>query len=378
GTAIPHSERQSRGIRLTARRQNAGRDCIYMRIEEALEKTALQQSLRREEAREVMQELLSDRVSDEQIARLLAALRDKGETVEEVVGFAEVMRARAAEVLSQAGVDVHSLAADGPLLDTCGTGGDGKGTFNVSTAVAFVAAGAGARVAKHGNRSISSRCGSADVLEALGVAVELPLALIPECLEKTGMVFLYAPHLHLAMKHVMAARRSLKSKTVFNLLGPLTNPLNTSVQLAGVYDPQRTEMMARALAAVGTRRAFVVTSEDGMDEISISRGTRLSEAHDGAVRTRCLAPEDFGMRRSPPEAIAGGDAETNARIIMQVLNGDEGPHRDIILANASAALVVAGISANFLEGVEVAAGAIASGAAKKALSALQDFTRRLL
>ncbi len=347
-----------------------------MRIKEALEKIALQQSLRREEAREVMEELLSGALRDEQIAQLLAALRNKGETVEELVGFAEVMRARAAQMLEDAGVDASRLAADGPLLDTCGTGGDGKGTFNVSTATAIIAAACGARVAKHGNRSISSRCGSADVLEALGVTVALPLPLIPACLETAGIVFLYAPHLHLAMKHVMAARRSLKTKTVFNLLGPLTNPLNAALQLAGVYDLERTELMARALATVGTRRAFVVTSEDGMDEISISGGTKLCEALDGSVQTRCLVPEDFGLKRSASEHIAGGDAPTNARIIMRVLEGEPGPHRDIALANASAALVVAGIAPNLLEGVEAAATAIASGAALNTLASLQDFTRR--
>ncbi|MGH9343888.1 MAG: anthranilate phosphoribosyltransferase [Terriglobia bacterium] len=368
-----------------------------MRIQAALEKLEKRESLRREEAGGVMHELLAGGVPDEEVAALLAALRDKGETVEEVAGFAAVMRARAAEVLADAGVDARSLAADGPLLDTCGTGGDGKGTFNVSTAAALVAAGAGARVAKHGNRSISSRCGSADVLEALGVAVEMPLARIPECLDAAGMVFLYAPHLHLAMRHVMAARRKLKTKTVFNLLGPLTNPLNASVQLAGVYDMNRTEMMAQALGIAGAGRAFVVASEDGMDEISLSRHTQLSEARNGNVITRRVSPEEFGLDPLLPEysqahfadayisvqeagetqkAIAGGDAGTNARIIMRILDGERGPHRDIVLANASAALVVAGLAANFREGVEVAKESIASGAAKKTLVALQEFTRR--
>ncbi|MGH9378915.1 MAG: anthranilate phosphoribosyltransferase [Terriglobia bacterium] len=353
-----------------------------MRIQEALEKLETKESLRRDEAREVMSGLLSGDVPDEQIMALLVALRDKGETVEEVVGFAEVMRARAAEALSTAGVETQHLAGAGHLLDTCGTGGDGKGTFNVSTAAALVAAGAGARVAKHGNRSISSRCGSADVLEALGVAVEMPLARIPECLETAGMVFLYAPHLHLAMRHVMAARRSLKSKTVFNLLGPLTNPLNASVQLAGVYDINRTEMMARALALVGTKRAFAVTSEDGMDEISVSGNTQLSEARDGIVETRYVSPEEFGLERAfletsdAPQEITGGDAETNARIIVRVLEGESGRRRNIVLANASAGLVVAGLAANFPEGVDMAKESITSGAAQKTLAALQEFTRR--
>ncbi|MGH9353997.1 MAG: anthranilate phosphoribosyltransferase [Terriglobia bacterium] len=356
-----------------------------MRIQEALEKLESNESLNRQEAREVMQQIFSGGVPEETIRSLLVALRDKGETVEEVAGFAEVMRARAAEVLAAAGVDTQSLSNGGHLLDTCGTGGDGKGTFNVSTAVALVAAGAGACVAKHGNRSISSRCGSADVLEALGVEVAMPLARIPECLDAAGMVFLYAPHLHLAMRHVMAARRSLKTKTVFNLLGPLTNPLNASVQLAGVYDMNRTEMMARALAIVGAERAFVVASEDGMDEISLTNNTQLSEARDGVVETRRVSPEEFGLKRSIPETtaaaemsqdLAGGDAETNARIIVRILEGESGPRRDIVLANASAALVVSGLAANFREGMEVADESIASGAAKKTLAALQEFTRR--
>jgi anthranilate phosphoribosyltransferase len=345
-----------------------------MTIHSSIEKLRENQSLTREEAREVMEELLSGSVPDEQIVTLLVALRDKGETSEELVGFAGVMRERAAEILRAAGVTAAALAAEGPLLDTCGTGGDGKGTFNVSTATALVAAAAGARVAKHGNRSISSRCGSADVLEALGVAIELPPERIPECLAKVGMVFLFAPHLHLAMRHVMNARRALKSKTVFNLLGPLTNPLGASAHLTGVYDRNRTEMMARALAAVGARHALVVTGHDGMDEISIAGLTQVSEAHLGQIETRHLAPEEFGLSRADPEAIVGGDAEMNARIVIRILEGDLGPHRDMVLANASAALRVAGLAATLQEGVEMARQAIDSGAARKTLLALREFT----
>lgn len=347
-----------------------------MQIQEAIERTSTRQDLTRAEARELMLALLSGAIRDDEIVELLAALRDKGETVEELTGFAEVMRAKASDALAEAGVDFRALAADGDLLDTCGTGGDGKGTFNVSTAAALVAAAAGARVAKHGNRSISSKCGSADVLEALGVAVEIPLARIPECLETTGMVFLYAPQLHLAMKHVMPARRRLRTKSVFNLLGPLTNPLHAAVQLAGVYDPARTEPMARALATVGIKRAFVVTSEDGMDEISLSGPTRLAEASNGSVAVRTVSPDDFGLQRSSLESAAGGNAEANARIIMRVFEGETGPHRDIVVANASAALVVAGLAATFPEGADAALAAIDSGAARKTLSRLVEFTRR--
>ncbi len=345
-----------------------------MAIHSFIEKLREDQSLTREEAREVMGELLSGSVPDEQIVALLVALRDKGETAEELVGFAAVMRERAAEVLRTAGVTAEALAADSPLLDTCGTGGDGKGTFNVSTATALVAAAAGARVAKHGNRSISSRCGSADVLEELGIALELPLERIPECLAKVGMVFLFAPHLHLAMRHVMNARRILKSKTVFNLLGPLTNPLGASAHLAGVYDQHRTETMARALAVFGARHALVVTGHDGVDEISIAGLTQVSEAYEGRIETRHLAPEEFGLSRAKPEALIGGDVQTNAQIIVRILEGEQGPHRDMVLANTSAALRVAGLAANLQEGVEMARQAIDSGAARRTLLALREFT----
>src|SRR5208283_4162087 len=211
--------------------------------------------------------------------------------------FAEEMRAHATDTLRAAGVDPESVSHREPLLDTCGTGGDGRGTFNVSTAAALVAAAAGVRVAKHGNRSISSRCGSADVLEALGVAMDLPLERIPQCLDETGMVFLLAPRLHLAMKHVMNARRSLKTKSVFNLLGPLTNPLAATIQLVGVYDAARTEMMAETLREVGTRQAYVVAGSDGIDEITTTGPTRLSATNAIGVQTRDVHPEEFGLSR---------------------------------------------------------------------------------
>jgi len=347
-----------------------------MRIQEAIEKLKAGLSFSRDEAGSVMGSLLSESAPDAEIAALLVALRDKGETSDELAGFAEVMRSRAREVLEAAGVREEQLAEGGPLLDTCGTGGDSKGTFNVSTATALVAAAARARVAKHGNRSISSRCGSADVLEALGVAIELPLERIPECLDKAGMVFLFAPQLHLAMKHVMAARRSLKTRTVFNLLGPLTNPLGASRQLVGVYDPARTEMMAGALGAMGAERAFVVTAHDGMDEISISGPTKISETAGGVVRTRHATPEEFGVARAEADAIAGGDAPANARIVLDILGGQPGPYRDMVVANASAALVAAGRAANFLEGADRAREAIDSGAAASTLETLREFTQK--
>jgi len=347
-----------------------------MQILGTIRKLESRQHLRREEAREVMERLLSGSVPDVEIVAFLAALRDKGEQPEELVGFAEVMRAHAAEGLRQAGVDGEALRSGEPLLDTCGTGGDGHGTLNVSTAVALVAAGGGIRVAKHGNRSISSRCGSADVLEALGVALDLPHAHIPACLEEVGMVFLFAPSLHLAMKHVMNARRTLKTKSVFNLLGPLTNPLRASVQLVGVYDASRTEMMACALGAVGTERAIVVTGSDGIDEVTLSGPTRLSSNERGVVRTRDVTPEEFGLARASLHELRGGDAETNARLLQCVLEGARGPHRDVVLANAAAGFVVAGKARGFIEGVAKAAEVIDSGRALQTLKDLVDFTQR--
>lgn len=347
-----------------------------MSIREATHKIQAGEHLSRAEARRVMDHLLSGTVRDPDIASFLAALRDKGEQSDELVGFAEVMRAQAGDALRQAGVDPEELARREPLLDTCGTGGDGRGTFNVSTAVALVAAAAGIRVAKHGNRSISSQCGSADVLEALGVVIDLPWQRIPAGLEEVGMVFLFAPRLHLATRHVMNARRSLKGKTVFNLLGPLTNPLRASVQLVGVYDGSRTEMMAEALRAVGTLRAFVVAGSDGLDEITTTGPTRLSASDGGAVRTSEVCPEEFGLARASLEALRGGDPATNAQLLRRVLAGERGPHRDLVLANAAAAFTLAGKARGFSEAVEQAAEVIDCGAARRKLDALIAFTRK--
>jgi anthranilate phosphoribosyltransferase len=339
------------------------------------ERIASGSSLTRAEARAVLGELISGRATDDEIVSLLAALRDKGETAEEVIGFAEVMRERAAETLREAGVNLAEVSQHGPLLDTCGTGGDGKGTFNVSTAAALVAAAAGVRVAKHGNRSISSRCGSADVLSELGVKLDLPLDRIPACLEQVGMVFLFAPHLHLAMKHVMSARRSLKTKTVFNLLGPLTNPLGATVQLVGIYDRARLTLMAEALSAVGTQRAYVVAAHDGVDEISTTGPTLVAELNHGEIGSRELLPEEFGLERAPAGSLQGGDARFNADLLKRVLEGERGPCRDTVLANTSAALVTAGKAEGFREGVQIAAETIDSRLALKTLAALVEFTR---
>jgi len=354
-----------------------GRDGRRMnKVREATEKLKQRNDLGRAEAGALMEELLSGTVSDADTMAFLVALGEKGEQPEELVGFAEVMRGRAWELVAGAGVGWESIHDGRTLLDTCGTGGDGRGTINVSTATALVAAAAGVRVAKHGNRSISSRSGSADVLEALGVAIALPLQEIPRCLEEVGMVFLFAPELHLAMKHVMNARRALKTRTVFNLLGPLTNPLGATVQLVGLYDRARTATYARALLEVGTERAFVVAGHDGLDEISTTGPTQLSEAEAGAVSTRDVTPEDFDLARTDPKALQGGDPAQNAEAIRAILGGQRGPLRDLVVANASAALVVAGKAKSFPEGASLAAGVIDSGAAWRKLEALAAFTQR--
>jgi anthranilate phosphoribosyltransferase len=331
--------------------------------------------LSRKEAEAAMEEILSGRAGDAEIAAFLTALRFKGETVDELVGFATAMRRHATPIFPPG----HPLA-DEALVDTCGTGGDASGTFNVSTAAAFVVAGAGVRVAKHGNRSISSRCGSADVLEQLGVWIDMPPASVARAIEEVGIGFLFAPAVHSATRHAMAARRELKMRTVFNLLGPLTNPAGASAQVVGVYDASLTALMAQALGELGVRRAFVVHGADGLDEISISGETHVAELRDGVVRTFTVTPEDFGLRGAPLDTIRGGDAKQNAEIIHKVLGRsmlyrDHGPHRDIVLANAAAALVAAGRAQDFLDGVRLAAHSIDTGAARERLEALIAFSK---
>jgi len=327
----------------------------------------------RREAENAMEDILCGQAYDSQIAQFLAALRFKGETVNELVGFASAMRRHATPIFAPDHKAPH------PLVDTCGTGGDARGTFNVSTAAAFVVAGAGVHVAKHGNRSISSKCGSADVLEALGVRIDLAPERVGQAIEEIGIGFLFAPAVHAATRHAMPVRRELKIRTVFNLLGPLTNPAGASAQVAGVYDAGFTELLARALDKLGVRRAFVVHGADGLDEVSTSGDTSVAELRDGAVRSYTVTPEDFGVPRAPLEAIRGGDAANNAEIVHRILGRaghapERGPRRDIVLANAAAALVAAGRAKDFLEGIRCAAQSIDSGAARARLEALIDFT----
>ncbi len=344
-------------------------------IHEALEKIVAGEDLSRVEAEAAMEQILTGAASDAHIAGLLIALRMKGETVDELVGFATAMRRHAAPIFS----GNHPLALEA-LVDTCGTGGDASGTFNVSTAAAFVVAGAGVRVAKHGNRSISSRCGSADVLEHLGVRIDLAPERVARSIEEVGIGFLFAPAIHTATRHAMPVRRQLRMRTIFNLLGPLTNPAGASAQVVGVYAASLTELLARALGELGVRRAFVVHGADGLDEISISGETYIAELRDTVVRTFTVVPEDFGLRRSPLEAIRGGDAKQNAEIIHKVLGRsmlyrEHGAHRDIVLANAAAALVAAGKAKDFMDGMRLAAQSIDSGAARAHLEALIAFSQ---
>lgn len=330
--------------------------------------------LTRREAERAMEEILSGRADETEMAMFLTGLRFKGETVDEVVGFATAMRRHAPRIFA----DGHPLAEEA-LVDTCGTGGDAVGTFNISTATAFVVAGAGVRVAKHGNRSSSSLSGSADVLEEFGMRIDLSPERVAQAIEEIGIGFMFAPAMHSATRHVAKVRRELKIRTVFNLLGPLTNPAGASAQVVGVYDAGVTELMARALGELGVKRAFVVHGDDGLDEISISGDTHVSELREGNVRNYTITPEDFGVKRAPLSAIRGGDPKHNAGVIGGVLDGskDEGhePHREIVLANSSAALVAAGHAADFREGVRLAAKSIDSGAARDKLQRLIRFSQ---
>jgi anthranilate phosphoribosyltransferase len=344
-------------------------------IHEALDKLIKGEDLSRAEAQAAMEQILSGHASTEQIAALLVALRIKGETVDEVVGFALAMRRHATPIFP-----AGRNHPDEVIVDTCGTGGDARGTFNISTAVAFVVAGAGVRVAKHGNRSTGSRCGSADVLEALGMKIELPPERVAESIEQIGIGFLYAPAMHAATRYAIPARRELRVRTVFNLLGPLTNPAGASAQIVGVYDASVTELVAQVLGELGVQRALVVHGADGLDEISISGETSIAEFRDGAVRSYTVVPEDFGLRRAPLEVIRGGDVARNAEIIHKILGGtlvphEHGPHRDIVLANAAGALVAARRATDYLDGVRLAAESIDCGAARAKLDALVAFSQ---
>ncbi len=321
-----------------------------------------------------MEEILSGRADEESIVSFLSSLRAKGETVEELVGFALAMRRHATPIFQRGS---HGGARpDELLVDTCGTGGDASGTFNISTAAAFVAAGAGARIAKHGNRSISSKCGSADVLEALGISLDVTPERIGAAIREIGIGFLFAPAMHTAMRHAMPARRRV-GRSAFNLLGPLTNPAGAQAQVVGVYSAKVVEKIALVFAELGVDRAFVVHGAGGLDEISLSGETTVGEVHRGVVRIYEVTPEDFGLERAPLGAISGGDVTHNAGLIRAILSNERGPRRDIVVANAAAAIVAAGRAADFLEGALMAAQSIDSGEARKKLDLLIAFTSRV-
>ncbi|MBI3989675.1 MAG: anthranilate phosphoribosyltransferase [candidate division NC10 bacterium] len=344
-------------------------------IVEALRKVVERQDLSREEAVAVMAEIMSGGATDAQIAAFLAALRMKGETVEELTGFATVMREKVARVETKAQAALTGTDREA-LVDTCGTGGDASNTFNISTATAFVVAGAGLPVAKHGNRSVSGLCGSADVVEALGVDLQLPPEMVGQCIDEVGIGFLYAPLLHKAMKYVMPARREIKIRTVFNVLGPLTNPAGASAQVMGVYDGALTETLATVLRELGSRRAFVVHGFDGLDEISNTGETKVSEVRDGKVLTYVIKPEDLGIKRVSLSDLKGGDAEENASLIRRMLEGEGGPKREVVLMNAAAGIVAGGRAQELKEGLELAKDAIDNGAALEKLIRLQEFCAR--
>lgn len=336
-------------------------------MQEALAEMVEGKSLTREKARMVMELIMDGGATPSQIGAFLTALRMKGETVEEVTGFASGMRNKAVRVP----VDPNGL------LDTCGTGGDGLGTLNISTAAAIVAAAGGVRVAKHGNRAMSSKSGSADVLEALGVNIALNGDQAASCLRETGICFMFAQLYSPSMRHAAAPRRELGFRNVFNLLGPLTNPAGADRQLLGVFDPEKTEFIGQVLRELGTERALVVSSRDRMDEISISAPTRVTELRNGKIETYEITPDDLGLRTHSLEEIIGGDAKYNAEQIRRLFAGAEGAYRDIVLANAGACFYVSGLSATLQEGVKKAAQTIDSGEAARKLDQLVQMTGAL-
>lgn len=332
---------------------------------------------------DAMESIMGGEATQAQMASFLTALRIKGETVEEIAGAARVMREHATPIRVERKTDpVVSIDRDEinveyeTIIDTCGTGGSGTNSFNISTTTAFVLAGAGLRVAKHGNRAVSSRCGSADVLEALGVNLDVTPEVVEDCIREVGIGFLYAPLLHSAMKHVAPVRREMGIRTIFNILGPLTNPAGASRQVLGVYRRELTGVLARVLGRLGSTRAFVVHGSDGMDEITITGPTCVAELEGERVREYTLSPEDVGLVCAPPESIHGGDAEENARIVRSVLGGDRSPRRDVVLLNAAAALVVADACPDLRQGVERAAEVIDSGKALEKLDLLVAATNR--
>ncbi len=315
-----------------------------------------------------LREMLEGEAGDIEIAGLLTAIAVRGVTVDELAGFVQAMRAMSRPL------PLNEEERE-QLVDTCGTGGDSRGTFNISTASALVAAAAGVKVAKHGNRGVTSKCGSADVLEALGIPVDLEPERAVECLRQTGFMFLYAPALNPAMKRVQPVRRGLGFRTVFNLAGPLTNPAGARSQVVGVFAPNAVGLLAQTLARLGVRHALVVHGQDGLDELTLNGKSDVAEVRDGVIRNFTLEAAEAGLAAAPLAALAGGDARENARLIQSILQGESGPRRDIVLLNAAAALIIGGRAADFAGGVRCAADAIDSGAGLRLLEQLRNFDR---
>lgn len=332
---------------------------------ENLNKIVRRKNLSGNEMSEMITEIFSGSITDAQIGAFMAALATKGETFEELAGAAKAMRRKALRI----------QVSSSTVVDTCGTGGDAAQTFNISTTTAFIVAGCGVTVAKHGNRSVSSKCGSADLLEAMGVKLDINPEIVEEAIEEIGIGFLYAPLYHGAMRYAAKARKEIGIRSIFNMLGPLTNPAGANCQLLGVYAPELTEMFAQALRLLGTKRAFIVHGHDGLDEISVCAPTRISELKDDLIRTYDITPEHFFKGKANPKDLAGGNPEENADITRKILAGEKGPKRDVVVLNASAALVAAGKAKDFNEGISLAQTSIDSGAAAAKLEKLVRYTQ---
>jgi anthranilate phosphoribosyltransferase len=337
-----------------------------MSFKENLNAIVRKKDLTEDAMAEMISDIFSGGITDAQIGAFMAALATKGETFEELAGAARAMRRKAKRI--------HTTAST--VVDTCGTGGDASNTFNISTTTAFVVAGCGATVAKHGNRSITSQCGSADLLEAMGMNLDIEPEIVEEAVGEIGIGFLFAPRFHGAMKYAAKARKEVGIRSIFNMLGPLTNPAAANCQLLGVFAPELTEMFANALKLLGAKRAFVVHGHDGLDEISVCDATRVSELNDGMIRTYDIAPEQFFGKPADPEELRGGTPVENAAITRAILSGDEqGPKRDVVVLNASAALVAAGLAPDLNSGIQLAKESIDGGAALQKLEALVRFTQ---
>ncbi|MDD4980357.1 MAG: anthranilate phosphoribosyltransferase [Candidatus Omnitrophica bacterium] len=335
-------------------------------IKEAINELSLKNNLTPDLMRKVMEEIMTGKAKTAEIVSFLDALNKKGETVEEITAAVSVMRNHVTKIRTDKDV----------VLDTCGTGGDKKGTFNVSTLAAFVASGAGITVAKHGNRSVSSSCGSADILEALGVNINMPKKNIEECLNDIGIAFLYAPNLHPAMKYAMPARKQMGVRTIFNILGPLTNPAGATHQLLGVYEIRWVKILATVLGNLGTTHALVVHSQDGLDEVSTTARTYVSETYQGSLKDYEINPQDFGFPKVQLEDLRGKEVCDNTRIVLDVLKGEAGPKRDIVLLNAAAAIYAADKAKSLEEGIKMASESIDSGKALEKLEALKEYSQK--